>query len=585
MSCFLSYSRADGDVADAIALRIEGAGLEVWRDVWDTRAGDEFPEKIVQALERADACVVLISARSVASCWVRFELERVLELREKRPGYRLIPVLVDSTPLPVEIETLIAPKWQPGNEQWVLDQILDGLSVLVKSRNPAGLSRPFPLPDKPWTPQILPDGTIKYPVYIFALDPPLSASHIDFVGPHARPWAEAYGQAMIKLVLLSGGRPVLSENQVIDGRAVLDAAMDPEFRVLVEEGHIILSFRDDEQTYEDALIRFLAQKHKITSAWAHLDRAEMLDVLRTRRDPSWDSVSGGLLEAFRQLNGLRLRPEGKAVLRPAALTDRILPCADNLPALMPEAGVGEVAQRLLRTIYASLTDTERSDRSAWVQKAISSEFVERYVPEAVVGIRELAVTIALNSYQEIVCRSVAGGNALRTVASVPASFGDTTVPDLAASEFQLLNFMRGGLLEAPGDINGEVIEIRKWEPPSEENVLNVAAIPWSAIREVVNHPQFAQYVRGLRVSSEGRDRYYDWLDMLWSASRWRQPGGTSAVAAVLGSARGRIAVDEKIAIAGLDPSSQSTEILRQARGPVVVDGATEIVTGRSSQQA
>lgn len=69
---FISYGRADEDIARLFASTLRAEGFAVW---WDEtlRSGDTYDEVIEKALRQAPAVVVLWSATSVQSRWVRSE--------------------------------------------------------------------------------------------------------------------------------------------------------------------------------------------------------------------------------------------------------------------------------------------------------------------------------------------------------------------------------------------------------------------------------------------------------------------------------------------------------------------------------
>ena len=85
---FLSYDREDLNAARKIAGALERSGHSVW---WDRhiRGGAEFSAEIDQALEDAQAVVVLWSQRSIKSPWVRDEAAA------GRDSGRLLPVRID----------------------------------------------------------------------------------------------------------------------------------------------------------------------------------------------------------------------------------------------------------------------------------------------------------------------------------------------------------------------------------------------------------------------------------------------------------------------------------------------------------
>lgn len=93
-SVFLSYDRDDAEKARPIAAALEKAGHSVWWDL-HVRGGAQFAKVIEEALNAADAVVVLWSAHSVESAWVRDEAAA------GRDSGRLIPVRIDAVEPPL----------------------------------------------------------------------------------------------------------------------------------------------------------------------------------------------------------------------------------------------------------------------------------------------------------------------------------------------------------------------------------------------------------------------------------------------------------------------------------------------------
>ncbi|HEY7852003.1 MAG TPA: TIR domain-containing protein [Caulobacteraceae bacterium] len=94
---FISYARDDQATAKRYAEALEAEGLTVW---WDAalRSGEAYDEVIEAALTRAKAVVVLWSASSVVSRWVR--AEATLADRAKT----LVPVMIEPCELPIMFE-------------------------------------------------------------------------------------------------------------------------------------------------------------------------------------------------------------------------------------------------------------------------------------------------------------------------------------------------------------------------------------------------------------------------------------------------------------------------------------------------
>jgi TolB-like protein len=91
---FVSYSRTDLARARPVIDLLEGSGFEVW---WDGRleGGENYLQTTENALETAECVVVLWSATSVASHWVRDEAQR------GRERGCLVPLTIDGTMAPL----------------------------------------------------------------------------------------------------------------------------------------------------------------------------------------------------------------------------------------------------------------------------------------------------------------------------------------------------------------------------------------------------------------------------------------------------------------------------------------------------
>lgn len=91
---FVSYSRQDRDVVLPIIKALENSGLTVW---WDglLEAGTVFLQTTEQALQQADAVLVIWTKTSINSNWVRDEAT------VGRDTGRLVPITIDGSPPPL----------------------------------------------------------------------------------------------------------------------------------------------------------------------------------------------------------------------------------------------------------------------------------------------------------------------------------------------------------------------------------------------------------------------------------------------------------------------------------------------------
>lgn len=92
---FLSYARADRDRARKLVNHLREAGLEVWDPEQGLLPGSDFTSDLKEALDTAEAVVVLISPDAMESRSVSHEIEYARGAKHLRR--RLIPVLIRPT--------------------------------------------------------------------------------------------------------------------------------------------------------------------------------------------------------------------------------------------------------------------------------------------------------------------------------------------------------------------------------------------------------------------------------------------------------------------------------------------------------
>jgi len=102
----LSYSSQDKAFVERLAKELREAGTGVWFDQWEIKVGDSIVDKINQGIQQNDYLAIVLSPDSVASDWVRKELNAALvkELHARRVV--ILPILYRDC----EIPPLIAEK-------------------------------------------------------------------------------------------------------------------------------------------------------------------------------------------------------------------------------------------------------------------------------------------------------------------------------------------------------------------------------------------------------------------------------------------------------------------------------------------
>lgn len=131
---FISYARADRPRVKPIADALAGAGYDVW---WDAmiEGGSAFAKAIEAQLDTADAVIVVWSAASIESDWVRDEAGR------GRDRKRLVPVLLDGVDPPLgfrQYHAIDLSRWTGRADAPEMASVLRG--VATTAERPAAAS-------------------------------------------------------------------------------------------------------------------------------------------------------------------------------------------------------------------------------------------------------------------------------------------------------------------------------------------------------------------------------------------------------------------------------------------------------------
>ncbi len=148
---FLSYSSRDRERARTVAEELRAHDLSVW---WDREllAGKNFDQSIQAELDAARCVVVLWSADSIASTWVRAEATRAQERDILVPA--LIEPVEKQLPVPFNLlHSVHLTDWQPRSRHQEFGKLLERVSALVE--------RPVRASAKPSTGYVYPSSPPK----------------------------------------------------------------------------------------------------------------------------------------------------------------------------------------------------------------------------------------------------------------------------------------------------------------------------------------------------------------------------------------------------------------------------------------
>jgi uncharacterized protein YjbI with pentapeptide repeats len=95
-SCFISYSKKDGEFATRLHARMRQARLRVWFAPEDIKGGKKLYEQINRAIQVYDRLLLVLSGNSMKSEWVMTEIRRARKTEVKEGRRKLFPIrLVD----------------------------------------------------------------------------------------------------------------------------------------------------------------------------------------------------------------------------------------------------------------------------------------------------------------------------------------------------------------------------------------------------------------------------------------------------------------------------------------------------------
>lgn len=100
MKAFISHNAGDKATARLLGTRLAEVGLDVWFDEWKLRPGDSIVGGIENGIKRCDTFVLVWSQRAKRSKWVTAELRAMIVRRVANAKLKIVPVMVDGTPLP-----------------------------------------------------------------------------------------------------------------------------------------------------------------------------------------------------------------------------------------------------------------------------------------------------------------------------------------------------------------------------------------------------------------------------------------------------------------------------------------------------
>jgi hypothetical protein len=132
ISAFISYASQDKDISRRLAYDLRSAGIEIWYDEFQLRAGDPILHSIRTGIERSDVLLALISKHSITSKWVDKEVRDAFGKHGVTGAPAIIPIRLDDSEPPSFLRSV---KWIDFRTDY--DEGLRELLDALRSRRPS----------------------------------------------------------------------------------------------------------------------------------------------------------------------------------------------------------------------------------------------------------------------------------------------------------------------------------------------------------------------------------------------------------------------------------------------------------------
>jgi hypothetical protein len=96
-SCFISYSSEDQAFAERLHADLQSKGVRCWFAPHDMRIGDEIRPRIDESIHQHEKLLLVLSKFSLASPWVKKEVETAFEEEAQHKKLVLFPIRLDDT--------------------------------------------------------------------------------------------------------------------------------------------------------------------------------------------------------------------------------------------------------------------------------------------------------------------------------------------------------------------------------------------------------------------------------------------------------------------------------------------------------
>lgn len=111
---FISYSSVNSDFVHRLAADLLKRQTPVWLDAYELAIGDNLGTRLINSIEESSYVLIIWSAQYNQTKWTTKEFQAVLEKERRNNKKYLIPLVIDETPLAVELSERINLDFRTG---------------------------------------------------------------------------------------------------------------------------------------------------------------------------------------------------------------------------------------------------------------------------------------------------------------------------------------------------------------------------------------------------------------------------------------------------------------------------------------
>jgi hypothetical protein len=104
---FVSHSGQDREFVDKFVNDLRSVGIDAWYSKSEIKAGDSIPQKMDEGLEACKFFIAVVSKSSIASPYVKVEIDSAISRRAGGGIKKIIPVKLDGTNPPTILSGLL----------------------------------------------------------------------------------------------------------------------------------------------------------------------------------------------------------------------------------------------------------------------------------------------------------------------------------------------------------------------------------------------------------------------------------------------------------------------------------------------